>query len=121
VTEPDPLAELEQRINRRLNRLADALELTVERVEALREDVAAGRTLTGRDPGPPVPDEQRGLPIPPKRPREPGYSRVRSAWGEVGVYDPAVGGVIESETGRLPDPDRKPRPRRPRRRRERDA
>jgi len=121
MTQPDPLAELEQRLTLRLDRLADDLGLVVERLEALREDLEAGRTPTGRDPGPPVPDEQHGLPIPPKRPREPGYSRVRSAWGEVGVYDPAVGGVIESETGKLPDPDRKPRPRRPRKRRERDA
>jgi len=121
VTAPDPLAELEQRINRRLNRLTDALELTIERLEALREDVAAGRTPVGRDPGPPVPDEQRGLPIPPKRPREPGYSLVRSGWGEVGVFDLTVGGIVESETGKPPDPDRKPRPRRPRKRRERDG
>ena len=121
MTAPDPLAELEQRINRRLSRLADALELMVERVEALRENLEAGRTLVGRDPGPPVPDEQRGLPIPPKRPREPGYSPVRAGWGEVGVYDPSVSDVIESETGRLPDPNRKPRPRRPRQRRERDG
>jgi len=120
VTAPDPLAELEQRLTLRLDRLADDLGLVVERLESLREDVAAGRTPTGRDPGPPVPDEQRGLPIPPKRPREPGYSRVRSAWGELGLLDADLG-LIETETGKPPDPGRKPRARRPRKRRERNA
>jgi len=120
VTQPDPLAELERRLTLRLNRLTDEMGLMVERLEALRENMEAGRTPVGRDPGPPVPDEQRGLPIPPKRPREPGYGPVRAGWGELGLLD-AVRGLVESETGRAPDPDRKPRPRRPRQRRERDG
>ena len=87
--------------------LSGALDLTVERLEALREDVNAGRTPTGR-PNTPIPDEQRGLPIPPKRPREPGHATVREAWGELGLLDPELG-LIETETGKPPDPKRKPR------------
>jgi len=90
--------------------LRGALDLTVERLEALREDVDAGRTPTGR-PSAPIPDDQRGLPIPPKRPREPGHTAVREAWGELGLLVPDLG-LIETETGEPPDPDRKPRPRR---------
>ena len=89
--------------------LSGALDLTVERLEALREDVDAGRTPTGR-PNTPIPDEQRGLPIPPKRPREPGHAAVREAWGELGLLVPDLG-LIETGTGEPPDPDRKPRPR----------
>jgi len=97
--------------------LRGALDLTVERLEALREDVDAGRTPTGR-PSVPIPDDQRGLPIPPKRPREPGHTTVRAAWGELGLLD-TVRGLVESSTGRPPDPDRTSRPREPRDRRER--
>ena len=97
--------------------LRGALDLTVERLEALREDVDAGRTPTGRSSSP-IPDEQRGLPIPPKRPREPGHATVREAWGELGLLVPDLG-LIETETGEPPDPDRTPRPREPRDRRER--
>ena len=110
MTQPDPLAELERRLTLRLNRLTDEVGLMVERLESLRENVEAGRTPVGRDPGPPVPDEQRGLPIPPKRPREPGYNPTREGWGEVGVFDPDAGEIVESETGKPPDPNRKPRP-----------
>ena len=95
--------------------LRGALDLTVERLEALREDVHAGRTPTGR-PSAPIPDEQRGLPIPPKRPREPGHATVRETWGELGLLVPDLG-LIESVTGEPPDPDRRPRPRLEQRRR----
>jgi len=118
VTPPLPdVEQLREDLRALTSAVADlrgVLDLTVERLEALREDVHAGRTPTGR-PSAPIPDEQRGLPIPPKRPREPGHAAVRGAWGELGLLD-AVRGLVESSTGRPPDPDRKPRP--PRRERE---
>lgn len=117
----DPLPDLERRVERVREDLRDLTAVVTDlrrALEALREDVTAGRTPTGR-PDAPIPDDQQGLPIPPKRPREPGHAVVRTAWGELGLLD-AVRGLVESSTGRPPDPDRKPRPREPRQRRERD-